>query len=163
MKNNIKIARLTIIVITVIWVTLSVISLISEFTVNTNDSTIGKFSFLTLIRTAWYPILITLTLILSYVLYNKKYIYGAILEMLTGGIMLSITITNIIDNGVQFLAVMLLALFPLILIIQGVMIVINKDDKKGEIKISDKEIDVKKEKTTKYTNKSRKVNRKTKK
>jgi predicted neutral ceramidase superfamily lipid hydrolase len=160
MKDKVK---LTIIVITVIWVTLSVISLISEFTVNTNDSTVGNFSFVTLLRTSWYPILITLTLILSYVLYNKKYRYGAILEMLTGGIMLSITITNIIDNGVQFLAVMLLALLPLILIIQGVMIVINKEDKKGEIKVSDTKIDTKKEKATKATNKSRKVNRKTKK
>lgn len=156
MENKIKIAKITLAIIIVAFITLGIMAVASAFTVNTNDSTIGKVTFITLMKIAWWPILITVILMLSYILYGKRYKYGAILEILIGGILLANTIINMINYGTKFLVVILTILIPIVLIVQGIMIVIGKDNNTNKTETIKKESKIKKEKENK-TRKSRKI------
>lgn len=151
MKNNFKKTNITLIIILVIYTIIAVLSVISVFTVNTNDNTVGNVTFTGIIKMASWPILIIAILILSLVLYNKRFLYGAIVESLTGGILLANSLKNIITSESNFLAIVLTLTMPAILLTQGIKNIIKKDeisesikDNKDKKKIKTKKIEAKK-------------------
>ena len=73
MEKKVKYARLSMIVISIIYLCLTILAIISEFSVNTNDSTVGQFSFGASVSIAWWPVLILLLMVISFILYNKKH------------------------------------------------------------------------------------------
>lgn len=127
MEEKVKTAKFTVLLLAIIYAVISIIAIISEFSINSNISTVGKFSFYSFIKTSWWPFLIIILMVLSNILYMKKYRYGAILETATGGIILANTIRNMIGYGTTLLASVLSILLPVILILQGILLINFKD------------------------------------
>lgn len=152
MENKVKYARLSMLIICIIYFCLGILAVISEFSVNTNDSSVGQFSFGALVKVAWWPFLMVLLMVVSFVLYNKKAKLGAIVEVVIGIILLVNTIRNIISYGTTVLALILSLLLPIIFILQGGNILINKkklttDEKLEKLKKED-ELKVKQRKSS---------------
>ena len=152
MEKKVKYARLSMLVISIIYLCLTILAIISEFSVNTNDSKVGQFSFGALVSIAWWPVLILLLMVISFILYNKKQKYGAIVEVAIGVILLTNTIRNIVSYGTTVFAVLITLLLPIFFILQGASILINKkklttDEKLEKLKKED-ELKVKQRKSS---------------
>lgn len=130
MEKKIKTAKLTLVIIMVIYFAISILAIISQFNVHTNDDSIGQLTIYSFARISWWPFMIIVLMLLSYILYSKKYLYGAILETLTGGILLANVIRNMISYGTNALSMLLSFILPAIFIYQGVIIISKrkKDD-----------------------------------
>lgn len=152
MEKKVKYAKLSMIIIGIIYFCLGFLAIISAFSVNTNDENIGQFSFVALIKMAWWPLLIVALMIISFILYNKKPKYGAIVEIAIGIILLINTIRNIISYGTTVLALILSLVLPIIFLLQGIGIIINKkkltaDEKLEKLKKED-ELKIKQRKSS---------------
>ena len=82
MEKKVKYARISMLVISIIYFCLAILAIISEFSVNTNDTSVGQFSFGALVSIAWWPVLIVALMVIAFILYGKKQKYGAIIIML---------------------------------------------------------------------------------
>lgn len=133
MEKKIKTAKLTLVIIMIIYFAISILAIISQFNVHTNDDAMGQLTLYSFARISWWPFMIIVLMLLSYILYSKKYLYGAILETLTGGILFANVIRNVISYGTNALSMLLSFLLPAIFIYQGVTIISKRkkeEDKK---------------------------------
>lgn len=108
---------------------LAVISYVSKMnTISTTPVTIGS-----VIGSIWWQLLMIVLFAVTYVLYTKKTVLGILTEIIMGIAMLVYIVITVATMGINFLALVIELIYPLILIIHGLM-ELNKSKKQSKIK-----------------------------
>lgn len=126
-------AKLTVLIIGMIYIIISVLAVFSSFNVNTNTDINNKANFVNIAKLAWLPFVFIILFIVNYILYNKKdekkIKKGAMLGILIGSMIIINTVQNTIISGFNLLVCLISVILPMILIIQGIGIIKYKQNK----------------------------------
>lgn len=118
-KNQSKFKNTNIILILgLIYVLITVLAIISYASQMNNMST-TVVTFGTIIGAVWWQILMIGLFVITYILYNKKTILGILLEIIMGIAMLIYIIISVAIMGIDFLALLIELVYPLILTFHG--------------------------------------------
>ena len=96
---------------------LAVISYVSKM--NSISTTVVTFS--TVLGAIWWQLLMIILFAVAFVLYNSKKVLGILLEIIMGMAMLVYIVITVATMGINFLALFIELIYPLILVIHGLI------------------------------------------
>lgn len=134
-KTNNKLSgKSVVLILGLVYTLISVIAVISYISRINNIST-TSVTFSSIISDIWWQMLMIMLFIVIYVLYAKKTILGAVLEIIMGMAMLVYMVIGIAIVGINIFALIIELVYPLILVFHG-LIEFKKISKKSKIKKS---------------------------
>ena len=125
-KNVIAVLGLIYTLITI----LAIISYVSRI----KDISTTVVTFGTVIGDVWWQILMIVLFAVCYILYNRRALLGVLLEIIMAMAMLVYIVISVATMGINFLALLIELIYPLVLTLHGLMELkrINKQTKKKE-------------------------------
>lgn len=116
-KSNLK-SKNILLILGVIYTLISILAVVSYVskmnTISTTPVTIGS-----VLASVWWQILMITLFAVSYILYTKKPILGILTEILMGLAMLVYIVISVATMGIDFLALIIEIIYPLILVLHG--------------------------------------------
>jgi len=134
MDKRITIARLTILSVGIIYLTISILALISVFTINTNVDLGLPATIENVLKLAWYPFLVAVLFVMTFLIYSKNKTLGAFLEIMLGIIFIINAVQNNVIGNFSFFSLMIYAMLPFIFVTQGISVIVNKQTKRSKKK-----------------------------
>ena len=118
-KNKSKLKSRNILLILGLVYTLITILAVISYVSKTNSMSTTAVTFGNVLSAVWWQILMIVLFAIAYVLYSKKPIFGMLLEMMIGIAMLVYIVISVAMMGIDFLALVIELVYPLILVLHG--------------------------------------------
>jgi len=118
-KNKSKLKSRNILLILGLAYTLITILAVISYVSKTNSMSTTAVTFGNVLSAVWWQILMIVLFAIAYVLYSKKPIFGMLLEMMIGIAMLVYIVISVAMMGIDFLALVIELVYPLILVLHG--------------------------------------------
>ena len=123
-KNKSKDNRLKnksiLLILGTIYTLISILAVISYVSRMNNIST-TPVTFGSILGSIWWQILMIVLFVVAYVLYTKKPILGALIEIIMGMSMLAYMVISVAMMGIDILALFIELIYPLVLIFHGLI------------------------------------------
>lgn len=128
-KKLVQSSKNILLILGIIYLLITILATVSYVSRMNNIST-TKVTFLNVIGSMWWQIIMIILFATTYIAYGKKEFFGALLELIMGLSMLTNIIVSVIIIGANLFAIIIELIYPLILISHSLAVI-----KKIKIKI----------------------------
>ena len=118
-KNRGKQNRCSIILILGLIYALITILAITSYVSNMNSISTTSVTVGTVLGAVWWQILMIILFAVCYILYNRKILFGILLEIIMAMSMLVYIVVSVATMGINFFALIIELIYPLILTFHG--------------------------------------------
>ena len=132
MKVKLK-GNKVLLILGLIYTLISILA-ISSYISRINSISNTPVTFLSVIGDVWWQLLMIALFVVTYFLYSKKPVLGALLEMVMGMAMLVYIIISIAMMGPDLFAIIIELIYPLVLVFHGLKEFKKINKKKNKIK-----------------------------
>ena len=130
-KNNKLKAPNIILVLGLVYTLITILAVIS-YVSRVGEISTTAVTFRTIFNAVWWQILMIILFATCYILYKKKTLLGVLLEIVMAMAMLVYIVISVATMGINFLALLIGLIYPLILSMHGLLELkkLNKQSKK---------------------------------
>lgn len=128
-KKLVQSSKNILLILGIIYLLITILATVSYVSRMNNIST-TKVTFLNVIGSMWWQIIMIILFATTYIAYGKKEFFGALLELIMGLSMLTNIIVSVVIIGANLFAIIIELIYPLILISHSLAVI-----KKIKIKI----------------------------
>ena len=116
-KNKIE-SKNIVLILGIVYTLITILAIIS-YVSKMNSISTTPVTFSTVLGAIWWQILMIVLFAITYILYNKKKMFGTLLEIMMGIAMLIYIVISVAQMGINFLALLIELIYPLILVFHG--------------------------------------------
>ncbi len=130
-KNNKLKAQNVILLLGLIYILITILAVIS-YVSRVGEISTTAVTFGTVMNAVWWQILMIILFATCYILYKKKALFGVLLEIIMAMAMLVYIVISVATMGINFLALLIELIYPLILSTHGLLELkkLNRQSKK---------------------------------
>lgn len=124
-KKNIKLIKSSkniLLVLGLIYFLITILALVSYVSKMNNIST-TDVTFMSVLSSIWWQILMIILFAVTYVMYNKKEFMGALLELVMGLSMLANIVVSVILMGANVFAILIELIYPFVLVCHSLLVI----------------------------------------
>lgn len=123
-KNTklIKSSKNILLVLGLIYFLITILALVSYVSKMNNIST-TDVTFMSVLSSIWWQILMIILFAVTYVMYNKKEFMGALLELVMGLSMLANIVVSVILMGANIFAILIELIYPFVLVCHSLLVI----------------------------------------
>lgn len=121
-KKLVQSSKNILLILGIIYFLITILATISYVSRMNNIST-TKVTFLSIIGSMWWQIIMIILFVVTYIAYNKKEFLGVLLELVMGLSMLTNILVSVVIIGANLFAIMLELIYPLILISHSLAVI----------------------------------------
>lgn len=118
-KIKSKLQNKNILLVLGIVYTMITILAVMSYTSRMNSISTTPVTFGSVLGAIWWQLLMIVLFVVTYVLYNKKILFGVLLEIIMGLAMLIYIVVSVVVVGPNLLAILIELIYPLILVFHG--------------------------------------------
>jgi len=107
-----------LLVLGIIYTMITILAVVS-YTSRMNSISTTPVTFGSVLGAIWWQLLMIVLFVVTYVLYNKKILFGVLLEIIMGLAMLIYIVVSVVVVGPNLLAILIELIYPLILVFHG--------------------------------------------
>lgn len=125
MKEKTKLKEKNILLVLGVIYTLVTILAVISYVSDMNNISTTPVTFSSVLSAIWWQLLMIALFIVTYFVYNKNRILGSLLEIIMGMSMLVFIVVSVVTMGANLLAILIELIYPLILIIHGLLVFVH--------------------------------------
>lgn len=107
-----------LLVLGIIYTMITILAVVS-YTSRMNSISTTPVTFGSVLGAIWWQLLMIVLFVVTYILYNKKILFGVLLEIIMGLAMLIYIVVSVVVVGPNLLAILIELIYPLILVFHG--------------------------------------------
>lgn len=123
-KNTklIKSSKNILLVLGLIYFLITILALVS-YVSKMNSISTTDVTFMSVLSSIWWQILMIILFAVTYVMYNKKEFMGALLELVMGLSMLANIVVSVILMGANISAILIELIYPFVLVCHSLLVI----------------------------------------
>lgn len=124
-KKNIKLIKSSkniLLVLGLIYFLITILALVS-YVSKMNSISTTDVTFMSVLSSIWWQILMIILFAVTYVMYNKKEFMGALLELVMGLSMLANIVVSVILMGANVFAILIELIYPFVLVCHSLLVI----------------------------------------